>query len=201
MIRHRLSIGVLFAWLVILCVGCTLESKTPTNNEPSQLLPYNDYIKAGNEIALRSQFALLANLSGAISQDGFVGAISFCNHTAIEITDSLSQHEGAKVSRITSRARNSKNKLQTNDDRKAWVHYSNVRSKSKAPDTVFYEAIQATFYKPIFIVSETCLSCHGSRSLNIELDVLEAIDELYPTDPAVNYQMNDLRGLWKIQFN
>ena len=43
-------------------------------------------------------------------------------------------------------------------------------------------------------------SLQGSRSQDIELATLEKIDELYPTDNAVNYSMGELRGLWKVEY-
>ena len=83
----------------------------------------------------------------------------------------------------------------------AWKYFANNEGDAASKDTVLYDrAHKPVYYKPIRIGIETCLKCHGSRSQDIELVTLEKIDELYPTDNAVNYSMGELRGLWKIEF-
>lgn len=48
------------------------------------------------------------------------------------------------------------------------------------------------YYKPIIIDKEVCLACHGDISKNVELT--KAINDKYPQDKALGYNMNDIRG-------
>ena len=45
-----------------------------------------------------------------------------------------------------------------------------------------------------------CLKCHGRDSVDIDPDVLKSIQTKYPYDNARNYEMQALRGIWKLVF-
>jgi len=56
------------------------------------------------------------------------------------------------------------------------------------------EKVDATtfkYYKPITINKGVCLKCHGSLKNGA---LKSAIQERYPLDKAMGYEMNDLRG-------
>jgi len=165
------------------------------------ILSYAEYLEMGKGAASSTQGVLMANIGQAIKKGGTVHAVQFCNVNAMPLVDSLSTSSGMKIGRISARNRNSANKITTKEDRMAWKYFANNEGEGAASDTVLYNrAKEPVYYKPIRIGMETCLKCHGSRSLDIELATLEKIDELYPGDNAVNYSMGELRGLWKVEF-
>ena len=47
----------------------------------------------------------------------------------------------------------------------------------------------------------TCLKCHGKPDIDIAQGTLKKINQLYPNDLAKGYKLDDLRGLWKIEFD
>ena len=55
----------------------------------------------------------------------------------------------------------------------------------------------SVYYAPIHIDMPTCLKCHWEVN---EIDSLtfSKIKELYPSDEAVNYEIDEFRGAWKI---
>ncbi len=162
---------------------------------------YAEYLKMGKQAASKTQGVLMSNINKALNEGGPEYAVQFGNVNAMPLVDSLSTAAGIKIGRISSRNRNPGNKVKTQEDRRAWKFFANNTGEGATSDTVLYNrAKKAIYYKPIHIGMATCLQCHGSRSMDIELITLEKIDELYPSDNAVNYAMGELRGLWRVEF-
>jgi uncharacterized protein DUF3365 len=194
-------------WLIAIAFlvhfGCGQPSGADVKGDTveSAMLSYAEYLKKGRDASNSTQGVLLANIGSAIQRGGPEYAVRFCNVNAMPIVDSLSSAAGMKIGRISTRNRNPGNNIKSHEDRRAWKYFANNKGDGAASDTVLYDRAQkAVYYKPIHIGMETCLKCHGSRSQDIDLATLEKIDELYPTDNAVNYSMGELRGLWKVEF-
>ena len=194
----------LLAIAFIVQFGCgqgTSSSEAKEETAESAMHSYAEYLKKGKEATVTTQGTLMANIGKAIKQGGTEYAVQFCNVNAMPLVDSLSTAAGVKIGRISARNRNPNNGVKSKEDRRAWKYFANNKGDGASTDTVLYDrAKQPVYYKPIRIGMETCLLCHGSRSQDIELATLEKIDELYPTDNAVNYSMGELRGLWKVEF-
>lgn len=45
-----------------------------------------------------------------------------------------------------------------------------------------------------------CLQCHGKPAEQINPATLKKLSELYPADKAVGYDIDQVRGIWSIQF-
>jgi hypothetical protein len=194
----------LLAIAFIIQFGCGHQTSNSGSSESvteSAVLSYAEYIGKGRSAASGTQGVLMANIGKAIQKGGTEHAVEFCNVNAMPLVDSLSTATGMKIGRISARNRNPENKIKSQEDRMAWKYFANNKGDGTSEDTVLYDrAQQPVYYRPIRIGMETCLKCHGSRSQDIELATLEKIDELYPTDNAVNYSMGELRGLWKVEF-
>jgi hypothetical protein len=155
----------------------------------------------GREVSDLTGAKLVSQLSKAIAEQGPPYAIEFCNLAASGIVDSINQANDCTVQRLTNRRRNPANKIETSQDTLAWNFFRSSKAGVQTPDTVLLtNGSSPVYYRPIFIPSELCLQCHGSRSKDIALSTLEKIDSLYPADAAVNYMVGDLRGMWKISF-
>jgi hypothetical protein len=51
---------------------------------------------------------------------------------------------------------------------------------------------------PITISQPLCLQCHGSEN-DISAETKAALLKIYPQDKATGYQLDDLRGIWRIR--
>jgi hypothetical protein len=122
-----------------------------------------------------------------------VDAISACRTRAPEIATALSE-EGIDVGRTSDRLRNPANSSP------GWVkpileaYIDNPTER--APRAVPLPDSRLGYVEPI-LVQPLCLTCHGDP---LAPDIAARIDELYPEDRAVGYEIGDLRGVFWIEF-
>jgi len=152
------------------------------------------YLALGDSIAKEAQSAFLQNVASAIKTGGPAYAVDFCNTHALQITDSLAQLHHVSLQRKSDKNRNPENALETETDRQAWERVRSGKSHFVQKDDkgVIY------YYKPISIAMPACLTCHGRKD-EIAPEARKAIAEKYPHDKAFDYQMGDLRGMWKME--
>lgn len=159
-----------------------------------------NYLSEGKQIAGEAQAALGKNLMAAINSKGTEYAVEFCNAEAIPITDSMAKVLGASIKRVTDKPRNPKN-LANEDEldviRKMKKEMAN--GKSPEPMTVELNGKMVGYY-PI-ITNPLCIKCHGKKELDMETATLRKIETLYPTDKALGYSVNELRGMWAVEMN
>ena len=74
-----------------------------------------DYHRLGDSLSNIAQQTLLSNVANAMQNGGPVHAIDFCNIHASGLMDSLSKVNDVQITRITDKARNSKNLAPAND--------------------------------------------------------------------------------------
>ena len=55
-------------------------------------------------------------------------------------------------------------------------------------------------YYPI-VTNALCVKCHGNKDIDIEQPTFRKIKALYPSDKALGYSVNELRGMWKVEMN
>lgn len=158
---------------------------------------YDRLLKTGSEVSAQAQASLLAHVSSAMKQGGSVYAVEFCNLQAQPITDSLSNHFNCTISRVSEKNRNPGNSLKTETDRQLWAWAS--RQDDPMNDTLVVVKSRAVYYKPIRTGMAACLQCHGPVE-TIQPETYEKLQTLYPNDKATGYSLNELRGLWKIEF-
>ena len=189
--------------LILCLLSCGNTSDKGTENGQEDLdQDTEELLATGRSATATTQALLLAEVGQQIANGGTAKAVAYCNVRALPLMDSLSEAKGVRISRMSNRNRNPNNRIVTEEDKRAWTHWVGKESGQGAVDTILYSrAKKPYYYKPIRIMAETCLKCHGSRSSEIELATLERLDELYPDDRAVNYRMGDLRGLWKVSWD
>lgn len=184
------------AFLIVL-ISCNSKERPLSEAEKETLL------LKGDSIASQAQKTLLQNVSQAIQTKGVAGAVDFCNEHAVLLTDSMAKLNTVHIQRLSDKNRNPKNDLTNELDKKIWsemqelMQDSTVRNKhiiAKEGNAIYY-------YKAIPIGMPTCLSCHGSKDKDIAPETLQIINIKYPSDKATDYQMGQLRGIWKINLN
>jgi len=134
------------------------------------------------------QEALLQGLA-----EGPAQAIGACHVRAPEVASALSS-DGIIVGRSSHRLRNP-----TNASPK-WVapvlEAYTSSSGDREPRVVPLPNDRLGYVEPI-LLKPLCLTCHGE---SLAPDVAARINELYPEDRAVGYEIDDLRGVFWIEY-
>lgn len=151
-------------------------------------------------MASRTKAVLGMYLLTAIKEQGTAGAVSFCSTRALHITDSMGKELGATIQRVTDRNRNPANKA--GDDALAYILQSRELQAKNSPLAASGKTTGNRFraFIPIY-TDKLCLQCHGEINVDIKPEVFTRIHTLYPGDQATGFRLNQLRGIWDIQFN
>jgi hypothetical protein len=183
--------------VLIVIVGCQ-------SNQPRDLTAEEtaEYIEKGKTIVQSSFSALSGQLAGAINEGGVQNAVSYCNIKANPIMDSLMKAHQVNILRVSLRPRNPKN-ISNAEEAEFFKDYLRLQSEQKPLEPFLETQPGGTvhFYMPITIISPLCLKCHGEVGKDILQEDYELIKALYPYDQATGYTMNELRGMWKVEFN
>jgi hypothetical protein len=158
-----------------------------------------NYLDIGLEFALTTKQVLGTNLMGTIQREGVEAAVDFCHLAAFPLTDSMAQVHQAQIQRISDKPRNPKNAAEESDLKYIRQYKELAKTNSDMLPTVIERENDVLFYHPI-ITNDKCLLCHGQKT-NIEKNVLAILEERYPNDQATGYEVNEVRGLWKIIFS
>lgn len=157
------------------------------------------YMKIGNEVTDSVQAKLKANLVAAMQEGGPTNAVEFCNAKAMPLTASYSKKFNTEVSRVSDKNRNPKNapnekELAVIKDFKQQIE----DGKPVSPKVAIDEDGKKHFYAPIF-TGGVCLTCHGDPK-NMQPELVNVLDSLYPNDKARGYAVDELRGIWSVKF-
>lgn len=169
---------------------------------------------AQDDIAAREQAAkavaaefvktLGGTLKQQMSEGGPIQAIAICRDIAPAIANDLSLEHGWKVTRVGTRVRNPMMGLPDaweqaglkafqaradNGEKFAEMSYSEVVAEG---DVKYFRFMKPLGVKPL------CQSCHGPAD-KIPDAVQTVLDERYPHDRAVGYDVGDLRGAVSIK--
>lgn len=138
-------------------------------------------------------------LKQALAAGGPANAIEVCKDVAPQIAAQLSRGSGAKVARVSLKARNPL--LGTPDaweqgvlaafDRRAaggekaeMLEYAEIVAE---PQGRYYRYMKAIPVQPL------CLACHGTEE-TISLEVKQRLQAEYPHDRATGYSIGQIRG-------
>lgn len=152
----------------------------------------------GFEYAMTTKSVLGKNLKGKINSEGALAALNFCNLRAYPLVDSMRNVLGVDIKRVSDRNRNPENKATIHELSVIHSYKNYLLQEEEIPFTYSENDEMFTGYYPI-VTNDMCLKCHGTPS-NIEPSVQQRIDELYPADKAVGYDINELRGIWVVTF-
>ena len=126
-------------------------------------------------------------------QKGPINAISVCKDQAPAIADSLS-NESIKIGRTSHRLRNPANSAPEWVDRILKTYLS--KESDRAPQVVSVANNREGYVEPITI-KPLCLGCHGK---DLAPDVATQIKALYPDDEATGFEIDDLRGVYWVEY-
>ena len=159
----------------------------------------HEIIEKGAAISGKLLKALMAELNAEIQKNGVPAAIDYCSLHAIPITDSISRAEQVEISRVSHRFRNPSNAANKREIEMIEKYISQQREGEELLPQVVTEKGQKIYYGPILLAAPLCLSCHGPYN-EIDADVKNVLNEKYPDDQAVDFNLNEVRGMFKIRF-
>lgn len=189
-------------------VSCSPSSENESQdasieaNNSSTTETIGKYEEIGLEYASSTQQVLGKNLIQAMGEGGVSHALSFCNIHALSLTDSMSQQHNAFIKRVSDLPRNPNN--QANAKELEEIDYfkkliSEGKSGTEIQPNINIKGNQVHFYSPI-LTHEMCLTCHGSKDKDVSPETIAALSTLYPNDKALDYNSNEVRGIWSIVF-
>ncbi len=158
------------------------------------------YSDIGLKYASSTKAQLGKNLMKAIQEKGTVGAIEFCNIEAMKLTDSMSVMHNAIIKRVSDKARNPKNMANVKELEQIAAFKELVKAGFDIDPIVEETNGEVNFYYPI-TTNTMCLQCHGTPNKQVTSETLSALTSLYPSDKALGYTINEVRGIWSIVFN
>lgn len=152
-------------------------------------------------IASQAFQAMSSVLMRKIQEEGALAAMEFCSVAALPLTDSVSVAQGVRIQRLATRYRNPANAANA-AEQAIIADWEAAVARGDKPMPQFKEVDdRIDWYGAITIPHPRCLDCHGLLSEgDIFPEVLAAINEKYPNDKAVNFELGDVRGMWKISF-
>lgn len=182
--------------------GVPAEAPKSAQQEPRNPLrnaDQRDFIAEGKPMVLATFTALSSALKSAMLEGGPSHAISFCNERALPITDSLSEHLGVNIKRVSNKYRNPDNAANEYES-ELIAHYSaQLAEGGTLVPEVYSENGLTTAYFPIQ-VQGLCLTCHGVEGTELTEKVAQTLARYYPEDRAKGYALDDVRGLWAVTF-
>lgn len=171
------------------------EEHARMENDTTSIPP----IKRGKEYAMATKSVLGKNLLAAIKEKGSAGAVDFCNTKAIPLTDSMQTELGVSIKRVSDLNRNPNNVA--NAEELAYINDCKARLSEGEELTPLLneQGDEYVGYYPI-LTNDMCMQCHGTPGDQINEETLASIQEKYPNDHATGYGINELRGIWVVQF-
>ena len=158
------------------------------------------YEEKGLKYALGTKAVLGKNLMGTIQKKGTLAAVEFCNINAFPLTDSMSVVYNANIKRVSDKPRNPNN--QANSIELQHIEaFKKVVANNQEPKPILEETDElVNFYYPI-TTNSMCLQCHGTPNKELDSEAYKTIKALYPKDLAIGYDVNQVRGIWKVTFD
>jgi len=134
-----------------------------------------------------------------LREGGVPTALTYCQAYTLPITDSLSQQYGVTIRRVSNKNRNPLNKANKLESFLIKGYENDLHEKKDPEPRLVLKNDTVLYYKPI-LTQALCLQCHGTVGQQITEEHAALIQKLYPYDKAINYQLNQVRGLWQISF-
>jgi hypothetical protein len=152
----------------------------------------------GDSLVALAQAEMLQAVGAAMQSGGPSYAIDFCNIHAPGLVADLAREWNCEIRRTSLKARNPDHRP-TPDELKILNWYAGLEGNAMT-STVWREGELVHYASPIQIKMPACLSCHGTPEQEIDAATFAMIREKYPEDEAVNYKLNDFRGMWHLTF-
>lgn len=189
----------LVATLAMVACQSTNEAPEPVDIEPQVMNASAEQVALGKSYAMNTQKVLGGQLKAAMMKGGPTHAIDYCNLNAIALTDSMGRAQEIYIGRVSDRNRNLKNVASAEE----WAYIQQVQEALAAGEEAMpYAKVDGrkfTGYYPI-VTQAICLNCHGEVGTQIAAKTAAILADRYPEDKATGYGLNEVRGLWVVNY-
>lgn len=178
----------IFVWLAVLLSSAALAV------EEEQL------VIASREAVKQLEGELNSALKKAMKSGGPIQAIDVCKRMAPEIAARVSEKRGWRVGRTALKVRNAAN-APDGWEREVLKDFEKRKASGEDLQKMEYFSIVEEGGKPYFRYMKViptgglCLICHGR---NIEGNLRERLDTLYPKDQARGFRPGHIRGAFTV---
>jgi hypothetical protein len=183
-----------FVLTLFVLVSCGRKERSQIAERPD-----STYVLQGNAITKISFETISRELQKALANGGIENALRYCNERAYPITDSLAQAHAVSIRRVSNKNRNPRNQSDKMEEYLIKGFSIELSEGKELTPKLVLKDDSVIFYKPI-LTNALCLNCHGTPGKEITHSNDSIIRQLYPSDKAVGYQQNQVRGLWRIGF-
>ena len=158
------------------------------------------YKEKGLTISKSTGKELSGILMTKMKEGGISQAITFCNVTAIPITQQMSENYDVTIKRTSLKTRNPLNAPAENE-RFILKEFDAVKRNELPLESKVLLDVDGNphYYAPIFVENK-CLICHGTLGKELSKTTDSIIKSHYPNDLAIGFKEGDLRGIWSISF-
>ena len=189
---RKINIGfvgiVLVAMIGLNCVNTKVSSSSDKQY----------YLDLGKNISSTTQAVLGKNLMNAMAKGGTEYALEFCNSKAYPLTDSMALVHKTSIKRVSDKTRNPQNRANSLE-KSVIVSIKEQLKNGETPKSEIREVKgKMVAYYPI-VTNAMCLQCHGKVNQTVQQKTFEKINDYYPKDQALGYDVNQLRGLWVVE--
>lgn len=175
--------------------GIGMQNKQTSVND--QDLSYEE---RGLKYAMGTKAVLGKNLMETIQNKGTLAAVEFCNVKAYPLTDSMSVVYNAQIKRVSDKPRNPENQANSKELQHIETFKKMMVINEELKPILEENDDDVNFYYPI-TTNSMCLQCHGTPDRELDTEAYKTIKVLYPKDMAIGYGVNEVRGIWRINFN
>lgn len=159
----------------------------------NQLTP----LEKGAYYAAQTKQLLGQNLMGKIQKEGVENALIFCNENAIPLTTSKEKEFNVSIRRVSDKPRNQENKANAEEVKLIAFYQSEIRAGREPKGQIVRSSDGVSIFHAPIVTNDMCLKCHGPQG-DIDKNVFDKINALYPNDQATGYEINQVRGIWRI---
>ena len=166
--------------------------------------PDNASVQAADQALMDFGKSLKKQLIAQMEKNGVDSALVFCSLSAQNITKEVSEnHPGYSFKRTSDKVRNPLNKPDIYEEEVIVYFQDQLQNTGQLPSS-HLQPIELNgreffrYYRPLKI-DALCLNCHGDKT-HISAAVAKKLTENYPQDEAVNYSLNEFRGLMRVEF-
>jgi len=187
----------LFLFLILFSCNPQSDGNKSTGFE---LTNDKETLMMGKELSALTFKKMSTVLKGKMQMGGVHEATSFCNKNAYPLVDSISKANGALIKRVSLKYRNASNQPDSLETLVIQHYQHAIDNKQALSPLVYSNGVVNRYFSPIK-TKNLCLSCHGTPGETMTETDYEFILNKYPGDKAINYNEDELRGIWSIAFN
>lgn len=198
--KFKLIILLIVSLIVVTCGTQKEDQKENIDPNAIENLQNNDtYLQIGNKLVQEISVYMLNEQTRIIDSAGADAAIDYCITNALPIIKKYETENNVTIKRTSKLIRNQINKPNEIENEVLRIFEQKISSNEKTEPVIMKMNDEYHYYNYIFM-KKVCLNCHGKLNKELKETTYNKIKNSYPSDQAINYKEDDLRGIWHIVF-